>query len=146
LGAEQTKSQQGAETKAALEELDLKERKALRAIRFTQGAATTVEALDKKREEEERRLKRAEKFGLVSADQKRQQRAQRFGNQEQQPNPVRRVVAKMEEKVQQRLVKFGLTAAAAESKDDKLAKLKARKERFAAVSGALAQTGSNEAR
>ena len=83
---------------------------------------------------------------MVSGDQKRQQRAQRFGNQEQQPNPVRRVVAKMEEKVQQRLVKFGLTAAAAESKDDKLAKLKARKERFAAVSGVLAQSGSNEAR
>lgn len=82
LGAEQTKSQQGADTKATLEELDSKERKALRAIRFTQGVATTVEALDKKREEEERKLKRAEKFGLVSSDLKRQQRVQRFGNQE----------------------------------------------------------------
>lgn len=46
------------------------------------------------------------------------------------------MVAKMEEKVQQRLVKFGLTAST-ESKEDKLSKLKARKERFAAASSGL---------
>lgn len=56
---------------------------------------------------------------------------------------MRRVVSKMEEKVQQRLVKFGLTA---ESKDERLAKLKARKERFAAVTTSLSNTSSNEAR
>jgi len=50
----------------------------------------------------------------------------------------------MEDKVQQRLVKFGSTS---ESKEEKLAKLKARKERFAAVSSAsLSNTSSNEAR
>ena len=57
---------------------------------------------------------------------------------------MRRVVSKMEDKVQQRLVKFG---GAAESKEEKLAKLKARKERFAAVSSSsLGNTSSNESR
>lgn len=57
---------------------------------------------------------------------------------------MRRVISKMEDKVQQRLVKFGSTS---ESKEEKLAKLKARKERFAAVSSAsLSNTSSNEAR
>ena len=98
LGADQTKSQQGVTT--AIEDLSLKDKKALRMIRFTQGAATTVEALEKKREEEERKLKRAEKFGLITKeaiDQKRSQRAIRFGLEE--PAPMRKVTSKQEEKI-----------------------------------------------
>lgn len=68
-----------------------------------------MEALQKKIEEEERKLKRAEKFGLQSKEMiedKRSQRALRFGLGE--PAPLRKVISKQEEKIKQRLVKFGL--------------------------------------
>jgi hypothetical protein len=71
----------------AIEGISHKEKKELRKMRFVEGAASnTIEALQKKHEEEERRLARAAKFGIETKetmDIKRQQRAVKFGLQQE---------------------------------------------------------------
>lgn len=70
-----------------VEGLSLREKKELRKFRFNPpegiaGASTTIDALQRKKEEEEKRLLRAQKFNLTTPetlDQKRQMRAVKFG-------------------------------------------------------------------
>lgn len=68
-----------------IEGISHKEKKELRKMRFVEGAAAnTIEAFQKKHEEEERRLARAAKFGIETKetlDLKRQMRAAKFGLQ-----------------------------------------------------------------
>lgn len=111
----------------------------------------TLDALHRKREEEEKRLQRAEKFGIITPElleQKRQQRAARFGGKEESTSgPVRQVIRKHDEKQQARAVRFGMTMASdsiAPQDDDQEddgqeeQRKKARAERFGSKN-----TGSN---
>jgi hypothetical protein len=81
-----------------VEGISLREKKELRKLRFDmQLAANTIEALQKKREEEERKIQRAQKFGLVTAeteDEKRRLRAVKFGLSSEPKAHMRKVVNK----------------------------------------------------
>ena len=125
-------------------------------MRFVEGAAANaIEALQKKHEEEERRLARAAKYGIETKetiDLKRQMRAVKFGiNQQQESHGssgrdehVRRVTQKGDEKAQQRAVRFGLVSdsmggaitVVSSHNSEAEEKLKARSERFGGVAAA----------
>eukprot|EP00347_Sterkiella_histriomuscorum_P023144 403335780 len=112
-------------------ELSLREKKELRKQRFKTGDThlTTADALQSQKEEQEKRLARAQKFGLNTSEteeQKRQERAVKFGLiSASAVTGAKPSKQEMDEKRKERAQRFGLTTA-----DDEEEKRLKRLERF----------------
>ena len=139
---------------SGLEGLTEIEKKQLRMARFDpskaatlglNSATTTLEAAHRLKEEEEKRLARAQKFGLNTPEiykQKRMDRAVKFGlvsDQAQEAKTTRTVTQTLSgypEQVAKKALKLGMIPPSADEE-----KKKARAERFG---GASLDTGTND--
>ena len=106
------------------------------------SSTTTIEAAQKLKEDEEKRLARAQKFGLVVPEyleQKRMERAVKFGlvsENKTQLRTVTQTLSGLPDNLAKKAIKLGMIPPS--SDDDKK---KARAERFGGLSGS---TGSSE--
>ncbi|CDW71422.1 UNKNOWN [Stylonychia lemnae] len=139
LASDSAKGQQGhGEIRIdSTADLSLKEKKELRKQRFTllgsNPNVTTVDALQKLQEEREKKLQRAQKFGIVTKeveDLKRQERALKFGLGGQGANAAVNQLSKSEQELkrQERAIRFGNPAGGSSNEEEE--KRRKRLERF----------------